>query len=109
MDLLKPYRWESGYIWMSLDVKLLYTSIPYDFGLTALNHFLSENPYMSHGQAEFILESTKFSLTHNYFCFDNQYYLQIKGTALGVNFASSYANLAMGHGSSGIFGIIILI
>lgn len=78
---------------MLLDV---YTSIPHNFGLAALDHFLSNDLYMSHGQAEFILECTRFCLTHNYFSFDDQYYLQVQGTTMGANLAPSYANLAMG-------------
>lgn len=47
-------------------------------------------------QAYFIVDSTHFCLTHNYFSFDNNFYLQTQGTAMGVNFAPSYANLTMG-------------
>lgn len=96
LDLLKSYRWENRYTWISLDVNSLYTSIPHTFGLTALSHFLSEDPYMSNGQASFILDCARYCLTHNYFVFDDQYYLQVQGTAMGANFAPSYANLAMG-------------
>ncbi|XP_040212777.1 uncharacterized protein LOC120943503 [Rana temporaria] len=51
---------------------------------------------MSHGQATFILDCARYCLTHNYFSFDDQYYLQVQGTAMGAKFAPSYANLAMG-------------
>lgn len=81
---------------MSLDINSLYTSIPHHFGLTALEHFLSQDPYMSHCQAQFILEATKFCLSRNYLNFNDQLFLQIPGTAMGANFAPSYANQAMG-------------
>lgn len=51
---------------------------------------------MSNSQASFILDCARYCLTHNYFVFDDQYYLQVQGTAMGANFAPSYANLAMG-------------
>lgn len=44
----------------------------------------------------FILDCARYCLTYNYFSFDEQYYLQVQGTAMGANFAPSYANLAMG-------------
>lgn len=38
-----------------------------------------------------------FCLRHNYFTFLDQLYLQLKGTAMGANFAPGYANLTMGY------------
>lgn len=97
LELLTPYKWESSYIWLSLDVTSLYTSIPHQFGLLALEFYLAQDPFMNPRQAAFILEATNFCLTHNYFNFDGEFYLQIQGTAMGANFAPSYANLAMGY------------
>ena len=45
---------------------------------------------------EFVLESVKFILENNNLNFDNEYFNQIKGTAMGTIFASTYANLTMG-------------
>lgn len=33
LDLLSPYTWEDSYLWVSLDVQSLYTSIPHEIGL----------------------------------------------------------------------------
>lgn len=96
MELLEPYSWNTDYIWLSLDVSFLYTSIPHTFGPAALRHFLFQDQYMNDRQAAFILDSTKFCLEHNYFAFDDQFYVQVQGTAMGANFAPPYANLAMG-------------
>lgn len=38
------------------------------------------------------------SLTRNDFNFHNQYYLQVKGTAMGKRFAPAYTNIYMAHG-----------
>lgn len=97
LELLAPYRWESTYTWLSLDVTSLYTSIPHQFGLQALEFFLAQNSMLNSRQATFILEATDFCLRHNYFDFNGDFFLQLQGTAMGANFAPSYANLAMGY------------
>lgn len=97
LELLSAYKWEPTYVWLSLDVNSLYTSIPHAFGLMALEYFFAKDPLINPRQASFILEATSYCLTHNYFQFDGDFYVQIQGTAMGANFAPSYANLAMGY------------
>lgn len=67
LEQLKPYSWNTDYMWMSLDVSSLYTSIPHTFRLTALEHFLFQDPYMNNRQAAFILECTESK--SQLFCF----------------------------------------
>ena len=43
------------------------------------------------------MESCLFVLSNNYFIFDNQYYHQLTGTAMGTKFALPYACLTMGY------------
>lgn len=74
----------------------MYTSIPHIFGLKALRYFLFQDQVMNDRQATFIVDCAEFCLEHNYFTFDDQFYVQVQGTAMGANFAPSYANLAMG-------------
>ena len=45
----------------------------------------------------FILEAIKLILENNTFCFNNDFYKQIKGTAMGTKFAPVYATLSIGH------------
>lgn len=97
LELLSTYSWEPSYYWVSLDVQSLYTSIPHDVGLNALQFFLCQDPMLNPTQASFIVEATSFCLTHNYFKFDNDFFLQVNGTAMGAHVAPSYANLTMGH------------
>lgn len=75
LELLSPYRWEPTYVQLSLDVNSLYTSIPHSFGLMALEHFLAQDPLINPPQAAFILEATTFCLTHNYFYFNEDFYI----------------------------------
>lgn len=53
------------------------------------------NPLINSHQADFIVQATKFCLTHNNFTFDGEYYKQQQGTAMGANIAPLYVNLAM--------------
>jgi hypothetical protein len=40
-----------------------------------------------------LIDSTRFVLNNNLFCYEDGYYLQIKGTAMGTPMAPSYANI----------------
>ena len=46
---------------------------------------------------EFIQEGLRVVLKNNHFHFDNEFYLHIKGTAMGTKVAPTYATLEMGH------------
>ena len=46
---------------------------------------------------EFVLECAKFILQNNNMKFNNEFYNQIKGTAMGTIFAPTYATLSMGY------------
>lgn len=83
-ETLKEYKWEDSYCWLSLDVSSLYTSIPHRAGLQALQHLLFSKSGLQYKQAEYSLKFIEFYLTHNYFVFEDTYYLQPKGTAMGV-------------------------
>lgn len=65
--------------------------------MLAVERFLAKDPYTNPRQAQFTLEALSFCLKHNYFEFDRTFYVQTHGTAMGANFAPSYANLTMGY------------
>ena len=79
----------------TLDVSALYTNIPHQEGITALQHFLT--PIETPNRTEMITEAAKIVLQNNLFEFDNQLYLQTTGTAMGTRMAPSYANIFMHH------------
>ena len=70
----------------------LYINISYSNGLSALKNKLPNNQATS-----IILQLTKFILEHNHFKFQDEHYLQIKGTAMGTPMAPQYANIFMAH------------
>ena len=82
-----------------LEVISLYTSIPHKFGIEAVDYFLSKYQEDLHPKfkKEFVLESANFILKNNTVTFDSEFYLQIKGTAMGTIFAPTYANLTIGY------------
>ena len=85
-------------ILVSFDVTSLYTNIPHDLGIEAVNFWLEKYQGEINGRftKQFILEGLKLVLENNHFFFDSQYYLQIKGTAMGTKVAPTYATLVMG-------------
>ena len=79
---------------VTFDVFNLYTNIPHTFGLEALDYWTENHPESLH---EFVLECAKFILQNNNMKFNNEFYNQIKGTAMGTIFAPTYATLSMGY------------
>lgn len=51
---------------------------------------------MSMLQRQFIVEPIDFILKRNYFVFNNKFYLQHKGTAMGAKCVPAFANFYMG-------------
>lgn len=81
---------------VTLDVESLYTNIPHDGGIQAIDFFLREFLSDKKPTIECLKELTKLVLTKNYFMYKDDYFLQIKGTAMGSTMAPNYANLYMG-------------
>lgn len=98
LESLHHYQWEDGYLWASLDVCSLYTSVPHTVGIRALQYFLYIiNSLRILEKPQFLVDGTKFYLQHNYFTFHNQFYLKLQGAALGANFTACYANVTKGY------------
>ncbi len=62
-------------------------------GFLALEHFLDLHNDDNGLLTKVIIEMAETVLTKNYFLFENHYYLQIEGTAMGATMAPDYANL----------------
>ena len=85
----------------------LYLNIPHEYGLEVIEYWLDKFPEPLHPRfpKEFVLESVKFILENNNLNFDNEYFNQIKGTAMGTIFAPTYTNLTMGFFELTFYGL----
>ena len=84
---------------VSFDVVNLYTNISHGLGIEAIVYWLRMFPLELPARisVEFLLERIKFILENNYFCFNDTYFLQTKGIAMGTKFAPIYATLVLGY------------
>ena len=81
-------------ILVTLDVSSLYTNIPHNEGIDACRHFLdTRDRSTSTIRTETLCDLIRMILTMNVFEFNNKYYIQSHGTAMGTRMAPSYANL----------------
>ena len=92
---------------VTTDVSALYTSIPHNEGLLAINKTHEENQYDPLLKT-FICRLTHQVLTKNYFTFNGKLYHQIQGTAMGTRMAPSYVNLFMHQLESNILRSLTL-
>ena len=83
---------------VTLDVVSLYTSIPHDLGVQAIEFWLheKETSLRTRFVKGFILSAINLILKNNYFQFQDEVYLQLSGTAMGTKMAPTYAILVMG-------------
>ena len=78
---------------VTLDVTSLYTNIDNTEGIEATRKYLTND---GSNKVNAVCTLLKLVLTLNNFVFNNQHYLQTKGTAMGTRAAPNYANLFMG-------------
>uniref|UniRef100_A0A8C5PLW3 Helix-turn-helix domain-containing protein n=1 Tax=Leptobrachium leishanense TaxID=445787 RepID=A0A8C5PLW3_9ANUR len=97
MEILQDLEWKETYILVSMDVTSLYTVIQHEKGLLAIDKRIEEDHTIESEQRVFLGEAIRFCLTHNYFGFQDKFYLQKTGTAMGAKFAPGYANIFVAH------------
>ena len=88
---------DQKYTLVTYDVESLYTNIDHDLGIKAIEYWIDKHPECIDPRftKEFISESIRFILENNTFHFDNKYFIQTKGTAMGTKMAPTYANLVL--------------
>ena len=93
---------------VTFDVISLCKSIPHEFGLEDIDYFFTKYQEYLHPRfrKESVLESANFILKNNILTFDSEFYLQIKGTAIGTIFAPTYANLNIRYHEIKVYSII---
>ena len=80
---------------VTFDVTGLYTNIPHGEGIQAIKDFMTEKTTSRKG--EMLAEMVELVLTSNVFEFNDQYYIQTSGTAMGTRMAPALANIFMSH------------
>lgn len=75
----------------SFDVVSLYT-FSHDGGVQAVSKALMSADLSNEGK-EFLISLLLLVLTLNYFVFEDRFYLQMRGTAMGANMAPTYASI----------------
>ena len=81
-----------------MDVTDLYTMIPRDGALNALARFCLRNSIQNKigtFTIDHIMKLARMILDTNYFAYNNKYYKQVKGGAMGSAFTQVLANIYM--------------
>lgn len=78
----------------TMDIDSLYTNIDIQEGIQAVRNIFQKNPDKKRPDKE-LLQLLEINLTRNDFMFNGEFFLQIKGTAMGKKFAPAYANIFM--------------
>ncbi|XP_078527395.1 uncharacterized protein LOC144799740 [Lissotriton helveticus] len=96
LNLLKSVKLEekTTYWLCTIDVTALYTSIPHNEGIEALEWSLL-NSDLEETQRIFIMELMHFALYFSYFEWQKRFFNQCNGTSMGFGGAPSYANIFM--------------
>ena len=93
--ILKNY---TNSTFITFDVKSLHTSIPHDLGIEAVSYWVNRFPDYLIDQrfdVDFIADGLRIILENNIFKFDDVFYRQLTGTAMGTKVAVIYAILRM--------------
>ena len=85
----------AGAILFTMDVVGLYNNIPHKDGLQACSTMLDRRHTQSPPTSD-IIDLANLVLTLNAFKHNNDFYLQVHGTAMGTRMAPSFANIFMG-------------
>ncbi|XP_069476323.1 uncharacterized protein [Ambystoma mexicanum] len=80
-------------ILVTLDIESLYTKIPQMATLRVIDKILRERDPPMTTPVSLVMQLAEIALTKNFFIYENSFYEQISGTAMGATFAPSLANL----------------
>ena len=93
---------------VTFDVESLYSNIDKDLGMEAIRYWVKKLKHKVNGRftEDFICDALKIILENNTFHFNDQYYLQVLGVAMGTRMAPSYANLALAYLEEKLYTIV---
>ena len=92
----------------TFDVVNLYTNISHELGLATIAFWLDKFPFLIHKRfsKSLILEGIKIILQNTNFIFNDQYYNENKGTAMGTKFAPTNTTLVLGYLEENMYNTI---
>ena len=93
LDKTKNIRVTDNDWLFALDVSSLYTNIPHDEGLAVIDSLLTGRDEFPSN--DYIRKFLNMVLKYNCFRFNEEFYLQINGTAMGTHVAPTYAIIFM--------------
>ena len=93
---LRNLSLEPHTVFCTLDVRSLYTSIPIEEGIRRVHRAFCRHPNPNRPDLQ-LLELLRISLAANDFLFEDTFYLQSSGVAMGKTFGGSFANIYMGE------------
>ncbi|KAK2808422.1 hypothetical protein Q5P01_000626 [Channa striata] len=96
IDIMKNLSVPPDSLFFTIDIDSLYTNIDTTAGLAAVQRVFQKYPDKRRPDKQ-ILELLEINLNRNDFEFNGDFYLQIKGTAMGKKFAPAYANIFMAN------------
>jgi len=103
IDKIKHINIPSGAKLVSFDVQNLYTSIPVNEAIILLDKELRKNVTLSDEQVNEIVNLTRTILQQNYFQFNNKFYSQKEGLAMGSPLSGTLADIFMNHIENTLF------
>lgn len=95
LQVLYDAEWKENYSWITLDVTNLYSNILPDKAILAVEYMLHKYSNYSNELCHFLIMAIRYLLSHNFFSFDRNFFLQIVGAPMGSKFSPSLANLYM--------------
>lgn len=100
IDIIKKIKIPQNSLLFTIDIDNLYTNIDTKSGLSAVHEIFKKYPNTERPDEE-VLALLEINLTRNDFEFNSEYFLQVKGTAMGKKFAPAYANIFMANWEEG--------
>ena len=84
-------------IHVSWDVVAMFPSIPETLGLSKCRELLDKRQNVEGLPTECVIEALKICLNYNISSFDNEWYRQVRGAAMGPHEACFYCDIAMSY------------
>lgn len=94
ISIIRKLKIPPNSFFFSIDIDSLYTNIETEAGLRAVKKIFGKYPDHQRPDTE-LVTLLEINLGRNDFEFNNQYFLQVKGVAMGKKFAPAYANIFM--------------